>query len=61
MARSLEIPHRWYKRNYKVKAGDILAVNGIIGDVIIDPTDAEKSEFEAEAKAYADQKQNGIN
>ena len=36
-------------------------MNGIIGDVIIDPTDAEKSEFEAEAKAYADQKQNGIN
>lgn len=31
-------------------------MNGIIGDVIIDPTDAEKSEFEAEAKAYADQK-----
>ena len=54
--------NRWYKEiTDKVKAGDILAVNGIIGDVIIDPTDAEKSEFEAEAKAYADQKQNGIN
>ncbi|EGG58349.1 phosphoenolpyruvate-protein phosphotransferase [Enterococcus faecalis TX1467] len=57
MARSLEIPAIvGTKEIDKVKAGDILAVNGIIGDVIIDPTDAEKSEFEAEAKAYADQK-----
>ncbi|WP_240076866.1 phosphoenolpyruvate--protein phosphotransferase [Enterococcus faecalis] len=58
MARSLEIPAIVGTKEItdKVKAGDILAVNGIIGDVIIDPTDAEKSEFEAEAKAYADQK-----
>ncbi|MDU5029941.1 MAG: phosphoenolpyruvate--protein phosphotransferase [Enterococcus faecalis] len=58
MARSLEIPATVGTKEItdKVKAGDILAVNGIIGDVIIDPTDAEKSEFEAEAKAYADQK-----
>ena len=58
MARSLEIPAIVCTKEItdKVKAGDILAVNGIIGDVIIDPTDAEKSEFEAEAKAYADQK-----
>ncbi len=58
MARSLEIPAIVGSKEItdKVKAGDILAVNGIIGDVIIDPTDAEKSEFEAEAKAYADQK-----
>ena len=58
MARSLEIPAIGGTKEItdKVKAGDILAVNGIIGDVIIDPTDAEKSEFEAEAKAYADQK-----
>ena len=55
MARSLEIPAIVGTKEItdKVKAGDILAVNGIIGDVIIDPTDAEKSEFEAEAKAYA--------
>ncbi len=58
MARYLEIPAIVGTKEItdKVKAGDILAVNGIIGDVIIDPTDAEKSEFEAEAKAYADQK-----
>ncbi|HBI1987159.1 TPA: phosphoenolpyruvate--protein phosphotransferase [Enterococcus faecalis] len=58
MARSLEIPAIVGTKEItdKVKAGDILAVNGIIGDVIIDPTDAEKSEFEAKAKAYADQK-----
>lgn len=58
MARSLEIPAIVGTKEItdKVKAGDILVVNGIIGDVIIDPTDAEKSEFEAEAKAYADQK-----
>ena len=58
MARSLEIPAIVGTKEItdKVKAGDILAVNGIIGDVFIDPTDAEKSEFEAEAKAYADQK-----
>lgn len=58
MARSLEIPAIVGTKEItdKVKVGDILAVNGIIGDVIIDPTDAEKSEFEAEAKAYADQK-----
>ena len=58
MARSLEIPAIVGTKEItdKVKAGDILAVNGIIGDVIIDPTDAEKSEFESEAKAYADQK-----
>lgn len=58
MAHSLEIPAIVGTKEItdKVKAGDILAVNGIIGDVIIDPTDAEKSEFEAEAKAYADQK-----
>ena len=58
MARSLEIPAIVGTKEItdKVKAGDILAVNGIIGDVIIDPTDAEKSEFEAEAKACADQK-----
>lgn len=58
MARSLEIPAIVGTKEItdKVKAGDILAVNGIIGDVIINPTDAEKSEFEAEAKAYADQK-----
>ncbi len=43
----------------KVKAGDILAVNGIIGDVIVNPTDDQAAEFVEAGKAYAEQKQNG--
>lgn len=38
----------------KVKVGDILVVNGIIGDVIIDLIDVEKFEFEVEVKVYVD-------
>ncbi|MGX7148088.1 phosphoenolpyruvate--protein phosphotransferase [Enterococcus ureasiticus] len=58
MARSLEIPAIVGTKEItaKVKEGDILAVNGIDGDVIIHPTDAEKSDFEAKGKAYADLK-----
>ncbi|MBO0422589.1 phosphoenolpyruvate--protein phosphotransferase [Enterococcus plantarum] len=58
MARSLEIPAivGTKKITAKVKEGDILAVNGIDGDVIIHPTDAEKSDFEAKGKEYADLK-----
>ncbi|MGC6769194.1 phosphoenolpyruvate--protein phosphotransferase [Enterococcus sp. LJL51] len=58
MARSLEIPAivGTMEITAKVKAGDILAVNGIDGDVILDPTDAEKADFEAKGKAYADLK-----
>lgn len=58
MARSLEIPAIVGTKEItaKVKEGDILAVNGIDGDVIVHPTDAEKADFEAKGKAYADLK-----
>ena len=39
-----------------IKEGDILAVNGIEGDVIIDPTDEQKAEFEKAGADYAAQK-----
>ena len=58
MARSLEIPAivGTMEITAKVKAGDILAVNGIIGDVIVNPTDDQAAEFVEVGKAYADQK-----
>ncbi|MBM7688538.1 phosphoenolpyruvate--protein phosphotransferase [Enterococcus ureilyticus] len=58
MARSLEIPAIVGTKEItaKVKEGDILAVNGIDGDVIIHPTDVEKADFEAKGKEYADLK-----
>lgn len=58
MARSLEIPAIVGTKEItaKVKEDDILAVNGIDGDVIIHPTDAEKADFEAKGNAYADLK-----
>ena len=58
MARSLEIPAIVGTKEItaKVKAGDILAVNGIEGDVIINPTDDQAAEFQEAAAAYAAQK-----
>ena len=58
MARSLEIPAIVGTKEItaKVKEGDILAVNGIEGDVIIDPTDEQKAEFEKACADYAAQK-----
>ncbi|HGF7902415.1 TPA: phosphoenolpyruvate--protein phosphotransferase [Enterococcus faecium] len=58
MARSLEIPAIVGTKEItaKVKEGDILAVNGIEGDVIIDPTDEQKTEFEKAGADYAAQK-----
>lgn len=58
MARSLEIPAIVGTKEItdKVKEGDILAVNGIEGDVIIDPTDEQKAEFEKVGADYAAQK-----
>ena len=58
MARSLEIPAIVGTKDItdKVKEGDILAVNGIEGDVIIDPTDEQKAEFEKAGADYAAQK-----
>ena len=58
MARSLEIPAIVGTGviTDKVKAGDILAVNGIEGDVIVHPTEAQKAEFLKAGEAYAAQK-----
>ncbi|QQU15789.1 phosphoenolpyruvate--protein phosphotransferase [Enterococcus casseliflavus] len=58
MARSLEIPAivGTMEITAKVKAGDILAVNGIIGDVIVNPTNDQAAEFVEAGKAYAEQK-----
>ena len=58
MARSLEIPAIVGTKEItaKVKEGDILAGNGIEGDVIIDPTDEQKAEFEKAGADYAAQK-----
>lgn len=58
MARSLEIPAIVGTKEItaKVKEGDILAVNGIECDVIIDPTDEQKAEFEKAGADYAAQK-----
>ncbi|HBK5036970.1 TPA: phosphoenolpyruvate--protein phosphotransferase [Enterococcus faecium] len=58
MARSLEIPAIVGTKEItaKVKEGDMLAVNGIEGDVIIDPTDEQKAEFEKAGADYAAQK-----
>ena len=39
-----------------MKDGDILAVNGITGEVIINPTDEQAAEFKAAGEAYAKQK-----
>ncbi|MFV0558201.1 MAG: phosphoenolpyruvate--protein phosphotransferase [Enterococcus sp.] len=58
MARSLEIPAivGTMEITDKVAAGDILAVNGITGDVVIHPTEDQKAEFTAAGDAYAAQK-----
>ena len=58
MARSLEIPAivGTGEITEKVKAGDILAVNGIEGDVIVHPTEEQKATFIEAGKAYAAKK-----
>ncbi|EOS7762159.1 phosphoenolpyruvate--protein phosphotransferase [Enterococcus hirae] len=58
MARSLEIPAIVGTKEItaKVKEGDMLAVNGIEGDVIVDPTSEQKAEFEKIGAEYAAQK-----
>ena len=58
MARTLEIPAVLGTNNVTtlVTDGQLVAVNGITGDVIIEPTEAEQAEFLAAGKAYADQK-----
>ncbi|MBO0431600.1 phosphoenolpyruvate--protein phosphotransferase [Enterococcus sp. DIV0660C] len=58
MARSLEIPAIVGTKEItaKVKEGQMLAVNGIEGDVIIEPTDEQKAEFTKAGESYAAQK-----
>ena len=58
MARSLEIPAVVGTNSITeaVSEGDILALDGSEGLVIVNPTDAEKAEFEGKAKAFADLK-----
>ena len=58
MARSLEIPAIVGTKEItaKVKEGDMLAVTGIEGDVIVDPTAEQKAEFEKIGAEYAAQK-----
>ncbi|MDA3973534.1 phosphoenolpyruvate--protein phosphotransferase [Enterococcus thailandicus] len=58
MARSLEIPAIVGTKEItaKVKEGQMLAVNGIEGDVIIEPTDEQKAEFIKAGESYAAQK-----
>ena len=58
MARTLEIPAVLGTNNITslVTDGQLLAVNGITGDVIIEPSESEQAEFIAAGKTYADQK-----
>ncbi|WP_270659635.1 phosphoenolpyruvate--protein phosphotransferase [Enterococcus thailandicus] len=58
MARSLEIPAIVGTKEItaKVKEGQMLAVNGIEGDVIIEPTEEQKAEFIKAGESYAAQK-----
>ena len=58
MARTLEIAAVLGTNDItsRVKDGDIVAVNGITGDVIINPTEEEIAEFKAAGEAYAKQK-----
>ena len=58
MARTLEIAAVLGTNNITeiVKDGDLLAVNGITGEVVINPSDEIIAEFKAAGEAYAKQK-----
>ena len=58
MARTLEIAAVVGTNNITelVKDGDILAVSGITGEVVINPTEEQIAEFKAAGEAYAKQK-----
>ena len=62
MARTLEIAAVLGTNNITelVKDGDILAVSGITGEVVINPTEEQIAEFKAAGEAYAKQKLNGL-
>ncbi|BCG58347.1 phosphoenolpyruvate--protein phosphotransferase [Paenibacillus sp. URB8-2] len=55
MARSLEIPAVVGTKNVlsQVKSGDLIIVDGLSGDVLINPSDAEVAEYSAKQEAYA--------
>lgn len=57
MARSLEIPAVVGTKNVlsQVKAGDLVIVDGLSGDVLINPSDAEVAEYTTKQEAYAQQ------
>ncbi|AIQ63194.1 phosphoenolpyruvate-protein phosphotransferase [Paenibacillus stellifer] len=54
MARSLEIPAVVGTKNVlsQVKAGDLVIVDGLSGDVLINPSEAEVVEYTAKQEAY---------
>ncbi len=58
MARSLEIPAVVGTKNITeaVSEGDVLALDGSSGEVIVNPTAEEIAEFESKAKAFAELK-----
>ena len=58
MARTLEIAAVLGTNNITelVKDGDVLAVSGITGEVIINPSEEQIAEFKAAGEAYAKQK-----
>jgi len=61
MARSLEIPAVLGLGDItkKVKTGDVVAMDGENGDILINPSDAEIKEFQGKAEAFeAEQKEN---
>ncbi|MBC2856221.1 MAG: phosphoenolpyruvate--protein phosphotransferase [Cetobacterium sp.] len=59
MARSLEIPAVVGTGNITevVKDGEEIIVDAFTGDIILNPTDAEKVTYEAKRKAYIDEKE----
>ena len=58
MARTLEIPAVLGTNNITelVSEGQLLAVSGLTGEVILDPTEEQQSEFHKAGEAYAAQK-----
>lgn len=58
MARSLEIPAivGTGTVTQEVENGDILIIDGLDGNVFVNPTDETIAEYESKAKAFADQK-----
>ncbi|MCI3859778.1 phosphoenolpyruvate--protein phosphotransferase [Lactococcus garvieae] len=58
MARTLEIPAVLGTNNITqlVSEGQLMAVSGLTGEVVLDPTPEQQSEFHAAGEAYATQK-----